>query len=424
MKKIILSFLFLLYCTFVQNLYASDSTRVKQKSGNLILPKGFRSIIVAENLGRARHLVVTNNGDLYVRLARLNKKGQGTVILRDKNKDGVIDDSTGFGNYGGTGITIKNGYLYAASDNDVYRYKLNDKMEIIDGNHPEKIITGLVAGRQHNTKSLALDNEGNVYVNVGAPSNSCQLQDRGVGSPGIDPCPFLEQSAGIWQFKSDKLNQSYDDGVKYATGIRNIVGMDWNTSTNSLFVMQHGRDQLYNMWPEYFDSATSAELPAEEMLEVKKGSDFGWPYCYFDQFQNKRVLAPEYGGDGKKIGRCEGMDKPVMAFPGHLAPNGLLFYTGDMFPEKYKNGAFIAFHGSWNRAPLPQKGFFVAFVPFKDGKPSGEWEIFADNFAERDVVNSTREAKYRPCGLAQGPDGSLYVTDDTKGTIWKIVYNK
>ena len=424
MKKIILSFLFLLYCTFLQNLYASDSTRVKQKSGNLILPKGFRSIIVAENLGRARHLVVTNNGDLYIRLARLNKKGQGTVILRDKNKDGVIDDSTGFGNYGGTGIAIKNGYLYAASDNDVYRYKLNDKMEIIDGKNPEKIITGLVAGRQHNTKSLALDNEGNIYVNVGAPSNSCQIQDRGVGSPGIDPCPFLEQSAGIWQFKSDKLNQSYDDGVKYATGIRNIVGMDWNTSTNSLFVMQHGRDQLYNMWPEYFDSATSAELPAEEMLEVKKGSNFGWPYCYFDQFQNKRVLAPEYGGDGKKIGRCEGMDKPVMAFPGHLAPNGLLFYTGYMFPEKYKNGAFIAFHGSWNRAPLPQKGFFVAFVPFKDGKPSGEWEIFADNFAERDVVNSTREAKYRPCGLAQGPDGSLYVTDDTKGTIWKIVYNK
>jgi glucose/arabinose dehydrogenase len=200
--------------------------------------------------------------------------------------------------------------------------------------------------------------------------------------------------------------------------------MDWNTTTNSLFVMQHGRDQLYNIWPEYYDSSASAELPAEEMLEGKLGSYFGWRYCFFDQFQNKRVLAPEYGGDGKKTGRCEGMDKPVMAFPGHLAPNGLLFYTGDMFPEKYKNGAFIAFHGSWNRAPLPQKGFFVAFVPFRDGKPSGEWEIFADNFAEKKVVNSTREAKYRPCGLAQGPDGSLYVTDDTKGTIWKIVYNK
>ena len=138
----------------------------------------------------------------------------------------------------------------------------------------------------------------------------------------------------------------------------------------------------------------------------------------------KRILAPEYGGDAKTQGRCEGMDKPVMSFPAHLAPNGLLFYTGNAFPEKYKNGAFVAMHGSWNRAPLPQKGFFVAFVPFKDGKPNGDWEIFADNFADNSVVMAGRDAKYRPCGLAQGPDGSLYVTDDTKGTIWKINYNK
>src|SRR5688572_29821890 len=369
MKKNLTYFICFVCFVFLQNIYANDSTAVQKKPGKIILPKGFNSIIVAENIGRARHLVVTNSGDLFVRLARLNKKGQGTIILSDKNKDGVADDSTGFGNYGGTGIAIKNGYLYAASDNEVFRYRLNDKMEVVDSTKPEKIITGLIAGRQHNTKSLALDNDGNLYVNVGAPSNSCQEQDRGVGSRGIDPCPFLEQSAGVWQFKADKLNQSYNDGVKYATGIRNIVGMDWNTTTNSLFVMQHGRDQLSNMWPQYFDSAASAELPAEELMEVKKGSNFGWPYCYFDQHQNKRVLAPEYGGDGKKTERCEGMDKPVMAFPGHLAPNGLLFYTGTMFPEKYRNGAFIAFHGSWNRAPLPQKGFFVVFVPFKDGKP-------------------------------------------------------
>jgi glucose/arabinose dehydrogenase len=301
---------------------------------------------------------------------------------------------------------------------------MNDKMEVIDKEHPEKIITGLLAGNQHNTKSLVLDNAGNIYVNVGAPANACQVQDRTPGSPGIDPCPLLQYAASVWQFKADKLNQTYTDGIKIATGIRNIVGMDWNTTTNSLFVMQHGRDQLGDNWPKLFNDSASAELPAEEMMEVKKGSNFGWPYCYFDQFQNKRVLAPEYGGDGKKTTRCEGMDRPVMAFPGHLAPNGLLFYTGNMFPDKYKTGAFIAFHGSWNRAPLPQKGFFVVFVPFKNGKPSGDWEVFADNFAERETVNSDREAKYRPCGLAQGPDGALYVTDDGKGAIWKIVYNK
>ena len=424
MKKKFILISCILFSSLSLQVLATDSTKLDNKPGKIILPKGFRSTIIAENIGRSRHLVVANTGDIYVRLSRPNSKKQGTIILRDKNKDGVIDDSSGFGNYGGTGIAIKNGYLYTASDNEVFRYKLNDKMEVINKDAPEKIITGLVAGKQHNTKSLTLDNDGNIYVNVGAPSNSCQVQDRAVGSLGIDPCPFLEQSGGVWQFRADKLNQSYNEGVKYATGIRNIVGLDWNTATNSLFVMQHGRDQLSNMWPQYFTDSMSAELPAEELLEVKKGSNFGWPYCYFDQFQNKRVLAPEYGGDGKITGRCEGMDKPVISFPGHLAPNGLLFYTGNMFPAKYKNGAFIAFHGSWNRAPLPQKGFFVVFVPFSNGKPSGDWEIFADNFAERETVNSTREAKYRPCGLAQGPDGALYVTDDTKGAIWKIVYDK
>lgn len=419
-KRIVLSGMSILFSLY---LIANDSTLLKPKQGNLVLPAGFSSTIVAENIGRARHLVVTKAGDLFVRLARPNK-GVGTVILRDKNKDGVIDENSGFGGFGGTGIAIKNGYLYTSNDSEVFRYKIDEEKRMIDTTSVERIVYGLVATRQHETKSIALDNDGNIYVNIGAPSNSCQVQDRGVGSPGQDPCPILEKAGGIWQFRADKLNQSYAEGIRYATGIRNVVGLDWNTQTNTLFVMQHGRDQLSNMWPKYYNDSMSAELPGEEMMEVKKGSNFGWPYCYWDQFQNKKILAPEYGGDAKSQGRCEGMDKPVMSFPGHLAPNALLFYTGNAFPEKYKNGAFVALHGSWNRAPLPQKGFFVAFVPFKDGKPSGNWEIFADNFAENSVVMTGRDAKYRPCGLAQGPDGSLYVTDDTKGTIWKIIYNK
>src|SRR5690606_30699577 len=116
------------------------------------------------------------------------------------------------------------------------------------------------------------------------------------------------------------------------------------------------------------------------------------------------------------------VEAPVQAFPAHMAPNGLLFYTGNQFPEKYRNGAFIAFHGSWNRTPLPQKGYFVAFMPFAGGKPSGPWEIFADGFAGTEAVTAPGRAQYRPCGLAQGPDGSIYVTDDAKGTIWKISY--
>ena len=135
------------------------------------------------------------------------------------------------------------------------------------------------------------------------------------------------------------------------------------------------------------------------------------------------MLAPEYGGNGK-IESNKNYLPPSLAFPGHLAPTAVLFYTGNQFPEKYKNGAFIAFHGSWNRSPEKQAGFFVVFAPFENGKPTGKWEIFANNFAGTKDVISPRNAKYRPCGLAQGPDGSLYVSDDTKGAIFKISYNK
>ncbi|MFL5742045.1 MAG: PQQ-dependent sugar dehydrogenase [Flavisolibacter sp.] len=408
-----LPLLFFVSCFFITETFA------QQPSVNIKLPAGFQADVIARSLGRPRHIVVNSNGDIYVKLERV-LNGKGIIRLRDRNKDGKIDDTTGFGNYGGTGIAIKNGYLYASSNSEVFRYKMENN-EVTNPNNPERIITGLVDGSQHNTKSIALDNDGNIFVNIGAPSNSCQEQDRTNGSMGKDPCPILETAGGIWEFKADKKDQSYSEGVHYASGIRNVVGLDWNTVTNTLFVMQHGRDQL-NMFPQYYNDQQSADLPAEEMLEVKKGSNFGWPYCYYDDVQHKKILAPEYGGDSKKQGRCSNVDTPVIAFPAHLAPNGLLFYTGKQFPEKYRNGAFIAFHGSWNRAPLPQKGYFVVFVPFKNGKPSGPWEIFADGFAGKEVVTTTREAQYRPCGLAQGPDGSLYVTDDNKGNIWKISY--
>jgi len=280
-------------------------------------------------------------------------------------------------------------------------------------------VTGLWNRRQHESKSIALDNAGNIYVNIGAPSNVCQQQDRTKGSPGKDPCPILDSAGGIWQFKVDKLNQSYGEGIRYATGLRNVVGLDWNNESNDLYVMQHGRDMLYQTYPEMFDEKAGAENPAEEMFRIKKGSDCGWPYCYFDNDKKAKLLNPEFGGDRVQAGRCEDKVKSIVQFPGHLAPNGLLFYTGLKFPEKYRNGAFIAFHGSWNRSPQPQAGFFVAFVPFKDGMPSGKWEVFADGFAGANVDRAT----YRPCGLAQGPDGSLYVSEDNNGTVWKISYN-
>ena len=260
-------------------------------------------------------------------------------------------------------------------------------------------------------------------MNIGAYSNSCQINDRKVGSLGRQPCPILDSAGGIWQFKADKQNQTYGDGVRYATGLRNVVGLDWNQQTNSLFVMQHGRDQLHDIFPDMYTTKQNADLPAECMYQLKQGDNAGWPYIYYDWMQNKKIQAPEYGGDGKKEGDKEYVD-PVVAFPGHMAPNGLLFYTGTQFPEKYRNGAFVAFHGSWNRAPEPQAGFYVVFVPFRNGKPSGKWEVFADGFSGSTQQTALGRAAHRPCGLAQGPDGSLFVSDDVKGTIYRIVYKK
>lgn len=386
------------------------------------LPTGFTATIFADGLGEARHIAVTSNGIVYVKLQKL-KDGKSIYRLEDTNGDGQADKMTGFGNYIGTGMVVRNGYLYASSYTEVFRYKLDANNNVIDPNNPEKIVTGLLARGEHEPKAITLDYDGNLYVNIGAYSNSCQVVDRATGSMGMSPCPVLDSAAGIWQFKADKPGQTYGDGVRYATGLRNVVGLDWNTATNTLFVMQHGRDQLNSIFPKLYTAQQNAELPAECMYELHKGSDCGWPYIYYDQIQHKKILAPEYGGDGHKTGGENAQD-PVYAFPGHIAPNALLFYTGSQFPAKYKNGAFIAFHGSWNRAPEPQKGFLVAFVPFKDGKPSGDWEVFADNFSGGPAQTASGRAKHRPCGLTQGPDGSIYVTDDSKGTIWKISYQK
>ncbi|PTR01567.1 glucose/sorbosone dehydrogenase [Mucilaginibacter yixingensis] len=389
----------------------------------LKLPEGFGALKVATLDAKARHISVTPQGEVYVKLAK-PKNGKGIMVLHE-GANGKATVTSGFGNYGGTGIYIKDGYLYASSNTEIFRYKLDAQNKVMDTLRPERLVTGLKAGRQHETKSLVLDNDGNIYVNIGSPLSACQVEDRGLHSPGIPGCPLLDSAGGIWQFRADKQNQTYKDGVCYATGLRNVVGLDWNQQDNQLFVMQHGRDNLNSSWPELYDVKRSAELPAECMYALKKGDNAGFPFMYYDQLQHKKIQAPEYGGDGKKEADAKYID-PAVAFPGHMAPNGLLFYTGKMFPEKYRNGAFIAFHGSWNRAPEPQKGYCVVFQPFKDGKPYGDWEIFADNFSgsAENTAKGGRNAQHRPVGLAMGADGSLYVTDDVKGTIYRIIYTK
>ncbi|WP_138475835.1 PQQ-dependent sugar dehydrogenase [Dyadobacter bucti] len=393
----------------------SDHKATNVEAKDIKLPAGFSAEIIAADLGATRHIAVSKTGDIYVKLSKL-KDGKGMYILRDANKDGVIDEQKMVGDYPGTGIAIKNGYLYSSSNKGVYRYKLNEKEEIIDANNPEKIVDGLTDHGRDNAKPVALDNNGNIYVTVGSYSDNCRQQGSG---KGMSPCTILDSAGGVWKFKADKLNQTFSDGVRYATGVKNAVGIDWDNKTNALYVTVHGRGKFDDFYPQYYTAKHSAELPAETLYRLKEGDDAGWPYIYYDHFQNKKILAPEYGGDGKKVSGEKVID-PLVAFPAHLGPNAMMFYSGNMFPARYKNGAFIAFH---SQSAELHKGYLVAFVPFVNGKP-GKWEIFADNFAGTDLVKPTGPIQHRPCGLAQGPDGSLYVTDDLNGTIFRINYKK
>lgn len=385
----------------------------------LKLPPGFKAYVFAENIKRARHLAVTSTGIVYVKTDK-ELNNYSIWALEDTNQDHHADVLKGFDKNPGTGIAVKENYLYASSDDAVYRYTLDNAGKVINTGDAVRVAYGLINKYQHASKSITLDNDGNLYVNIGAYSNACQERDRSRGSAGMQPCTILDSAGGIWRFEANGKDQSYDKGQRYATGLRNVVGLDWNSQNQSLFVAQHGRDQLHFLYPDLYDDKANALLPAECVYELSQGANCGWPYTYYDQLQNKNMISPEYGGDGKKF--TDEYLAPVIAYPGHLAPNGLLFYTGNSFPADYRNGMFIAFHGSWNRAPEPQAGYFVVFTTFKNGKPSADWKVFADNFAEGTNITSPAQAKHRPCGLAQGPDGSLYVSDDAGGTIYKIVY--
>ena len=389
-------------------------------NGGILLPDKFGAIVVADSLGRGRHLAVHKNGDIYVHLRKLTDDGFGILAIQDTSGDGRANIKKGFSEVTGTGIEIHNEYLYFSSRTEVFRAPLTNG-SLMPSDKIDTIVH-FVDGSGHMEKPFTFDGKGNILVNVGSETNACMEVKRTPGSIGLDPCIELETRAGIWKFDENMLHQKQDLSMRYATGIRNAVALNWNTEVDKLYALQHGRDDLHKFWPDFFTEEQNLELPAEEFLDIEEGDNFGWPYCFWDGFKNKKFLNPEYGGDGEKTERCEGIKEPILAFPGHWAPNDLLFYKGDLFPEKYKNGAFIAWHGSWNRLGHDQAGYNIIFVPMKDGLPSGNWEIFADGFKGSKPIESSGDAVYRPCGLAEGPDGSLYVVDSQIGRLWRIMY--
>lgn len=401
------------------SLATSCTGAASSEAGNITLPEGFSVTVFADDLGPARHMAVAANGDVYVAL-RKSANGGGVVALRDTDGDGRANRIEYFSDVGGSGLALHDGALYLGTVTTILRFELG--VGLVPKQPAEIVVTGMPRQGVHNARSLAINAEGELFVNIGAPSNACQEQDRAPSSPGMRPCPLLDRHGGIWRFDAGGTKQVFSPVQRYATGLRNAVALDWDAGTDKLYLVMHGRDQLHQLWPDLYTIKESAHLPAEQFFAVDADDNLGWPYCYYNPFTDTKVLAPEYGGNGRMTGNCGQYQMPIVAFPAHWAPNALLFYRAEAFPEPFSGGAFVAFHGSWNRTPLPQKGYKVVFVPFENGEPTGGWRVFADGFAGEKTLQSPGNADYRPTGLAIGPDGALYISDDTQGRIWRITH--
>jgi glucose/arabinose dehydrogenase len=372
---------------------------------------------------------VTPNGDVFVAINNPSNSNPtfGIIGLRDADGDGRAETQTHFSpGLGGSGIAWGDGTLYFGANDRVVRYTLPNG-QLNPSGDGAVVVGGLPSTGDHVSKTLVLANAQTLYVNIGSATNSCQVANRKLQSPGVFPCPELPIRAGVWVFDPAGTNQTEANGHHYATGYRNMVALDVNPANGALYGIQQGRDMLADNFPQFFSDSAAAGLPDEEMVRIGDGSNNGWPYCFFDdQFKHKKLLAPEYGGDGVKTSTtgidCASFNQPLATFGAHWSPDGMHFYRGAQFPQHYRGGLFVVFHGGFDRAPLPNEGYKVMFVPMgPDGTPSGAAEVFADGFAGT-TTGLPANAVHRPVGIAEGPDGSLYISDDKGGRIWRIVH--
>jgi glucose/arabinose dehydrogenase len=405
-------------------------------NGGLTLPPRFCASIFADNLGHARHIAVSPTGEVYVNTwssayhKMTNAPGGFVVALRDADNDGKAEVVERFGSVfqpgkpgGGTGIVAKNGMLYVEDADRIVRYDL-DAGTLVPPGPAVTILDGLPMDGDHPMHPFAVRANETLFVNSGSASNACQMKNRALESPGRNPCPELATHGGLWRYDGSKTGQKFSPKERYATGMRNTVALTVDPRDGGILAVVQGRDQLSEHWPKLYTPEQNNELPAEIFARVEGDEDFGWPYCYYDAQQEKLVLAPEYGGDGGKAqGDCATKSHPDGAFPAHWAPEAIVVYRGSTFPRSYQGGAFISFHGSWNRKPA-QGGYLVGFVRLRDGVPEGGLQEFATGFAGTKPPAQPADAAHRPMGLAVGPDGVLYVGDDVKGRIWRIVYQR
>ena len=391
----------------------------------LVLPFGFHAEVVADGLTGARQIAVRGNGDIYV--STNTPRGQpprGIYALRpgpDHTAKAVTFSSIS----GGTGIRMQGGALYAANGTTVWRFTF-DGDALVPTAPPQVVIDGMPDENGRN-RIIRFDGRGNLYVALsGTGNNACAVTGGSKGTVGAQPCPELKDRAGIWRFAAGRMDQKFSDGERFATGNRNMPALEWLPEQNALYGVFHERDATHDLWPQ-FASEQDDNAIGEGLYRIAPGTDFGWPYSYFDGVRNIRLVAPEYGGDGKKTVPPGRYATPVFNFvsdKGRGAPTDMLFSASSQWPPAWRGGLLFVRHGGLGEdRPGGYAGYDILFLPMGvNGKP-GKPATFADGFAGPSADDKTqRRSAYRPVGMAQGPDGALYVVDSSKGRLWRIAY--
>jgi len=393
-------------------------------NGGITLPTGFCATIFADNLGKARHIAVTPKGYVFIAVqpSMPGAADAHVVALFDADDDGVAERQATFSDVGGNGIAWRDDQLYVAANDRIVRYKMPDGQLMPSDPTPVVIVSDLPATPDHAAKTVVLSGQ-TMFVNIGSASNSCQVANRQLQSPGVDPCRELETRAGIWSFDAARSDQTLSCGTRVATGMRNTNAMALEPGTGMLWGGINGRDQLHENWPQFFSEEDDRLKPSDELVAVTENLDRGWPYCYHDATAKEMKLAPEYGGNGVMRGRCASVPSPEFAIPAHSAVLAVEFSRGTQFPEAYRKGAFLSNHGTRfdANATGDLHGYDVEFAPIADGKPTGELQKFATGF-DAGMRPLPEAAPHRPVGLAMMPDGSLLIGDDKGGRVWRVFY--
>ncbi len=344
---------------------------------SLQVPDGFEVNVFAENMGNVRIMAQADDGTVYV----TRREENDVLALTDADGDGVMDDmrSVAEGLPYVNGVTIHEGQIYLATDTDVYRAPIQDNGDL---GPLEVLIADLPDAGQHPNRTLAVGPDGMLYLTIGSTCNNCQETNP--------------ENATILRANLDGSEREI-----FATGLRNTIGFGWHPESGRLYGMDHGSD------------GRGDDLPPEELNLIEQGNDYGWPFCYADRRVDNFTSQMPTGALGPEV--CALTEPPVLTYQAHSAPIGWVYYTADQFPAEYRNDAFIAMRGSWNRDPAT--GYKVVRLRFEDGEPVG-YEDFLTGFLLPDGTTHFG----RPAGLLVAQDGSLLLTEDTNGVIYRISY--